>query len=145
MSAADDPYKGWYNGFTMTERRAANPLLRAARAEGLLDAPLECSICGIVQSATAPVRIEFHLEDYRDYLRPYTICHSCHWALHARFERPRRWKQLIAGCSSDCWVHSLTMDSTSRGRPFDETYPEGLIINMRGGNRETGDTSPLPP
>lgn len=126
MSATDDPYKGWYNGFSMEERRAANPLLRAARAGGLLAAPNECSICGIVQCAVTPIRLEFHLEEYRDYLRPYAICHSCHGKLHTRFERPHRWTQLIAKCRDNSWVQKLTMDPASKARPFDETYPEGV-------------------
>lgn len=126
MSAADDPYKGWYNGFTMEERRSANPLLRAARAEGLLNPPTTCSVCNIRQSAVGPIRMEWHLEDYRDYLRPYSICHGCHWALHARFERPHRWARLIAQRSANSWVHKLSMDPASRGRPFDDTYPDGL-------------------
>lgn len=122
----DDPYKGWYNGFTMAERRAVNPLLRAARAEGLINAPHACSICGIVQSTLAPIRMEWHLEDYRDYLRPYAICHSCHRALHARFERPNRWALLVTQCSHNSWARKLTMDPASKMRPFDESYPKGL-------------------
>ena len=54
MSVADDPYKGFYNGFSMAERRATTPLLRAARAAGVLGVPSVCSICGIVQSTVAP-------------------------------------------------------------------------------------------
>lgn len=126
MSAADDPYKGWYNGFTMEERRAVNPLLRAARAQGLLNSPNECSICGTFQSVDAPIRMEWHLEDYRDYLRPYAICHRCHWALHSRFERPQRWQFLLATCPRDSWVRMLSMDPVSKQRPFDETYPNGV-------------------
>ena len=127
MTETDDPYKGWYNGFTMAERRAVNPLLRAARASGLLDAPQTCSICSIMQSAVAPIRMEWHLEDYRHYLRPYAICHSCHWALHARFDRPQRWMSLIANCRNNSWVHQLTMDPASKGMPFDDLYPDGLL------------------
>lgn len=126
VSATDDPYKGWYNGFSMDERRAANPLLRAARADGLIPAPSECSVCGTLQSDMTPIRMEFHLEDYRDYLRPYAICHSCHWSLHARFERPHRWLKLIAKCREDSWVQKLTMDPFSKCRAFDETYPFGI-------------------
>lgn len=77
--SAEDEFAGWYNGFTMAERRAANPLLRAARAAGHLNAPQECSICGVVQSTVAPIRLEWHIEDYRNHLRPYAICHGCHW------------------------------------------------------------------
>lgn len=124
--SAQDPYAGWYNGFTLAERRAANPLLRTARASGLLEAPKTCSVCSIVQSVAAPIRMEWHLEDYRVYLQPYAICHGCHWALHARFERPQRWAKLISQCPDNSWVHKLTTDPASKGRPFDQTYPEGL-------------------
>lgn len=124
--AIKDPYNGWYNGFSLAERRAANPLLRAARLNGTLRPPAKCSICAVVRSDAAPIRMEWHLEDYRDYLRPYAICHSCHWALHARFERPHRWTQLIAKCADNTWVQKLTMERASKVRPFDETYPEGV-------------------
>ena len=123
---AEDPYKGWYNGFSMAERRAVNPLLRAARAEGSLEAPETCSICSVAQSVSAPIRMEWHLEDYRDYRRPYAICHRCHWSLHARFQQPHRWKNLIARCVDQSWTHKLTMDPVSKSRPFDETYPDGI-------------------
>lgn len=126
MTEAEDPYKGWYNGFTMAERRVVNPLFRAALARGFLDAPQTCSICGIMQSAVAPIRMEWHLEDYRHYLRPYAICHSCHWTLHSRFKHPRRWARLIARHSDVNWVQNLTMDPLSKSRPFDETYPDGV-------------------
>ena len=126
MTETDDPYKGWYNGFTMAERRAVNPLLRAARANGFLDAPQTCSVCGIMQSAVAPIRMEWHLEDYRECLRPYAICHGCHCALHARFERPQRWAQLLIKCPHNSWPHKLTMDPATKGRTFDDIYPAGL-------------------
>jgi hypothetical protein len=129
MTTSEDPYKGWYNGFSMEERRAVNPLLRAAQVACILDAPRTCSICGTVQSNVAPIRMEWHLEDYRDYLRPYPICHNCHWVLHARFSQPNRWIQLVSKCYGDSWVHKLTMDPRSKARPFNETYPFGIPIN----------------
>lgn len=131
MSVADDPYKGFYNGFSMAERRATTPLLRAARAAGVLGVPSVCSICSIVQSTVAPFRMEWHLEDYRDYLQLYAICHSCHRSLHARFEQPRRWARLIAKHPDVRWVQKLTIDPASKGRPFDVTYPEGLRYEGR--------------
>lgn len=131
MIAADDPYKGFYNGFSMSERRATSPLLRAARAAGMLGVPSVCSICGIVQSTVAPIRLEWHVEDYREHLNLYAICHSCHRSLHARFEQPRRWARLIARHPDVSWVQKLTMDPASRGRPFDDTYPEGLSYEGR--------------
>lgn len=129
MTKSEDPYKGWYNGFSMEERRVVNPLLRAARAVGTLKAPYQCSICGVVQSKVSPIRMEWHLEDYRDYLRPYAICHGCHWALHARFSQPHRWMRLVSKCHYDSWVHKLTMDPMSKCRPFDVTYPVGIPIS----------------
>lgn len=123
VSATDDRYKGYYNGFSMAERRATGPILRAARKAGLLGSPKECSICGVVQSLDAPLRMEWHVEDYREPLNLYAICHSCHRTLHARFEQPRRWERLIARNSDKKWVQKLTMDAASKGRPFDETYP----------------------
>lgn len=131
MTVLNDTYKGWYNGFSMEERRAVNPLMRAARMNGTLNAPRQCSVCDVVQSKIAPIRMEWHLEDYRNYLQPYSLCHRCHWALHARFERPQRWTRLIARYSCDCWFQKLTMDPLSKGRSFDLTYPTGLPANSR--------------
>lgn len=131
MTAADDPYKGYYNGFSMAERRATGPILRAARKAGRLGAPPRCSICGLAQSPVAPVRLDWHVELYREPLKLYAICHSCHRTLHARFEQPRRWARLLAKYPDVRWVQKLTMDPASKGRPFDETYPEGLSYEGR--------------
>lgn len=131
MSSSDHVYKGFYNGFSMAERRGTSPLLRAARAAGILGVPKGCSICGVVQSIVAPIRLEWHLEDYREYLNLYAICHSCHRILHARFEQPRRWARLLARHPDVSWVQKLTMDPASKGRPFDETYPDGLSYEGR--------------
>lgn len=126
MTALADPYKGWYNGFSMDERRAVNPLLRAARLDGTLNTPSKCSLCNVEKSGDEPIRIDWHLEDYRDYLNPYPVCWQCHRAIHSRFDRPAAWSCFVARLPDISWGRALSLDPMSTQRPFNDTYPHGV-------------------
>jgi len=121
---------GWYNGWSLQQRRATLPVQKAAIATGELARPTTCSICGCSGSRDwrAGDAVWLHDEDYADPLAAYPVCRRCHRLLHRRFEEPQPWLDLVAqyGGGGSAWFEQLSMDSASQRRPFAETYPGGL-------------------
>lgn len=115
---------GSYNGWTKEERMATLPRLRAAIRSGFIPPPTVCSICRF-RNADDPSGknwVQHHDEDY-DRIEPYEICRKCHAILHRRFERPQRWRRLVAAhVTLGCWFENLSLDPESRTRPYSETY-----------------------
>lgn len=120
---------GSYNGWNGEERLAVLPILRAALEAGTLASPSRCSICCVTGTSDrrASDAIVFHDEDYANPLGAYTVCKPCHRLLHLRFHDPDTWTAHAAlHARGGAWFERLSMDPTSRTRPFAETYPEGL-------------------
>jgi hypothetical protein len=120
---------GWYNGFSMYERRKVIPIRRELVRRGLAKDPDTCSICGLHDPGGPGRRstIHAHHEDYREALMIHPVCGSCHYLLHTRFRHPDRWRRRVNEYHQDgAWFSELTMDVTAMFRPFQETYPEGL-------------------
>lgn len=115
--------KGYYNGFGPADRNGTLAIVRAALADGTLPTPTRCSVCGV--RATKP--LQWHSEDYRKPLNAHPICRGCHVRVHARFRHPDRWQAYVARLPPADWVQRLTVDPRSLTRPFDESYPEGLL------------------
>jgi len=118
----------FYNGWSPEERRATLPIQRAALKAGEMASPERCSICGFDGSSMEDGnRLELHDERYDEPLSAYPICRRCHRILHARFERPARWKRLVAEFGDGSkWFEYLSLDPQSQWRPFDETYQNGF-------------------
>ena len=130
---ADGPRRPWeksYNGFSWSERCAATPLQNAALRSGLIVRPRGCSIC-LDDRSERPQGRDYrflHNEDYRTPLTFYPVCKTCHANLHSRFEHPDRWQRLVSAHGHPCaWFMELSLDSGSQQRPFDLTYPRGII------------------
>lgn len=121
---------GWYNGWSLEERRATLTIQKAAIASGELARPTTCSICRCSGSRDwrADDAVWLHDEDYADPLSAYAVCRRCHRTLHERFEHPEPWLALVGryGNGGEQWFELLTMDPASQRRPFRDTYPAGL-------------------
>ncbi len=124
MSSGGPLGQGYYNGWSLEERRATIPIQHEAMKTGEMPRPERCSIC----SCTASTRpLEWHDENYSEPLKAFPVCRRCHRTLHLRWEQPARWLRLLEKVSApDCWARRLTLDPASQWRPFDETYPDGV-------------------
>lgn len=122
--------RGWYNGWNWNQRRAVTPIQNVAVRSGELIRPTVCSICGFSDPANIDGcgYIFMHLEDYGDPIggvQP--ACKRCHYAIHARFWKPRLWLEIVRrhGCPA-AWFTGLTMNAADMFRPFSELYPPQL-------------------
>jgi hypothetical protein len=78
-----------YNGFSGTERMAADKILKHLILSGKLVNPGKCEICGKQTKS-----LMNHLEDYSKIETSKWLCVYCHMTLHSRFRRPNYWKEL---------------------------------------------------
>jgi hypothetical protein len=82
-----------YNGFTGSERTAADKWLRAEVAAGRRTWPASCEAC----SQTGGL-IDAHQEDYSkpyEKNRIFGLCARCHMMVHLRFRFPRQWARYV--------------------------------------------------
>ncbi len=116
---------GWYNGFSPDERRATLAVQKQAIADGVIQKPEVCSICGFRNGDPTSVRnsVWLHDEDYARPLKAHHICRLCHGILHMRFERPEPWLALVARhCGRGAWFERLSLDPASQRQPMELTY-----------------------
>lgn len=111
-----------YNGFSPAERRVAGDAARRARDAGKLPPLMPCSMCGRRRPNN-----QLHSEDYRPPHRLYSLCRRCHYAVHIRFTHPAYWSALLTTLGPDGWFHQLRLDPETLTRPFDQSYPTGVL------------------
>ena len=101
------PRWGWpvprsYNGATGKERIAGWQKVLIAERLGLLPPRGCCSLCAVT------VAEQRHTELYFRPIMSMPVCRSCHFAIHRRFNDPRRWQAFLAqrNCASS-WSNAL--------------------------------------
>lgn len=123
------PWMRPYNGWTWKERCAVTPIQNKALREGRLQRPTVCSIC-LDSRSEYPKGRDYRFLHTEDYSRPLNIlpcCKPCHAALHARFDDPARWLEVVKeNWRKGAWFTLLSMDPASQYQSFSVTYPNGL-------------------
>jgi hypothetical protein len=115
--------KGWYNGYSWSERLAKFDEMKRLN----IQAHGPCSICG---DPTADV--EFHDEDYSSpYIwktpAAYCVCRHCHiYKIHSRFAHPRVWTAFLAHVRRGGYASDLA-------RPDIKREIDGLKAALKNG------------
>lgn len=103
------PTPGPYNGATGRERIVGWQKVRIAQYLGLLKNSEGCGLCGSREAA------HLHAELYFRALLVKSICRSCHFHIHKRFQRPDLWAEKLAQFpSARSWVRALREVELSR-------------------------------
>ncbi|MGG7577606.1 hypothetical protein [Rhizobium sp. Nf11,1] len=77
-----------YNGFVHQERVRGWQLLHLLIDNGWAQRGATCCISG------QTTQLRLHSENYYDW-HPYTLAHSIHLVLHARFRQPVAWRRIV--------------------------------------------------
>ena len=103
------PTPGPYNGATGGERIIGWQKVRIAQCLGLLENSGRCGLCGSCDAA------HLHAELYFRALLVKSICRSCHFHIHKRFQRPDLWaEKLVQFPTAQSWVRALPPVELSR-------------------------------
>lgn len=94
-----------YNGFSHEERVRGWQLVSWFTDNGWMPKATLCCISGATE------RVQYHSEDYYGWT-PYALNQQVHFALHQRFNRPRRWRDLVEryAVTGDEWFARLAME-----------------------------------
>lgn len=100
------PRWGWpaprpYNGVTGKLRILAWQKIQIACRNGWMPWPSQCSVCGRGD------KLHHHTENYLRPIFSLSICMSCHFRLHRRFQSSVAWLQFLEGVHPQSWIQSI--------------------------------------
>lgn len=110
-----------YNGFTHEERVRGWQLVSWRIDNGWMPKASTCCISGSME------RVQYHSEDYYGWA-PYALNQQIHFALHQRFNRPKRWLEIVEryAVTGEEWFARVSLEPIDLAADLRAEHGDGI-------------------